>query len=164
MRESAASLGEVGQPEATAAAQQPADALHRAAKAGDLDGLNAALSVGVDVNARDSQGWTALMHAANKGYTLLVEPLLAVKADPDVQAADGATALFMAAVHGHSEDHRAADERRGRLSRSKVRRTGRQRMLHGSSTEDWTPPSETTSATKCWRSLQEGQSIREELR
>ncbi len=79
------------------------DELHRAAREGDIDGLKAALKAGVDVNARDRRGWTALMHAANKGYKLMVGPLLKAKADLDVQAADGATALFMASVHGHSE-------------------------------------------------------------
>ena len=88
------------QPIATASR---ADALHRAAKTGDIDGLKAALKAGADVNARDRRGWTALMYAANKGYKLMVGPLLKAKADPDVQAADGATALFMASVHGHSE-------------------------------------------------------------
>ena len=81
----------------------PPDALHRAVLAGDIDGLNAALKAGVDVNGRDRRGWTALMHAANKGFKLVVGPLLKAKADPDIQAADGATALFMATVHGHSE-------------------------------------------------------------
>lgn len=79
------------------------DALHRAAKAGNLEGLNAALAAGADVNARDGRGWTALMYAVNKGYLLLVEPLLAAKADPDVRAPDGATALFMAVVHEQPE-------------------------------------------------------------
>ena len=79
------------------------DALHRAAQAGDIEGLNAALEAGVDIDARDGRGWTALMHAVNKGYLLLVEPLLAAKADPNVRAPDGATALFMAAVHGHTD-------------------------------------------------------------
>ncbi len=77
--------------------------LHRAVRAGDVDGLKAALKAGVDADARDRRGWTALMHAANKGHTLTVAPLLAAKADPDVRAADGATALFMAAAHGHTE-------------------------------------------------------------
>ena len=92
--------GEAARPSATAA--RP-DALHRAAQAGNLEGLNAALAAGADVNARDGQGWTALMHAVNKGYVLLVEPLLAAKADPDVRAPDGATALFMAVAHGQPE-------------------------------------------------------------
>ncbi|MDE0330230.1 MAG: SUMF1/EgtB/PvdO family nonheme iron enzyme [Nitrospinae bacterium] len=78
-------------------------ALHRAVLAGNIDGLKAALAAGANVNARDAQGWTTLMHAVNKGYVLMVGPLLEAKADPDVRAPDGATALFMAAVHGHSE-------------------------------------------------------------
>ena len=87
---------------APAAAVAP-DALHRAAQSGDIAGLQAALSAGVEVDARDGRGWTALMHAVNKGYVLLVEPLLEAGANPDVRAPDGATALFMAAVHGHTE-------------------------------------------------------------
>ena len=43
------------------------------------------------------------MYVVDKGYVLLVEPLLQAKADPGVRAPDGATALFMAAAHGHSE-------------------------------------------------------------
>ena len=89
-----------GQPPAKAV--RP-DALPRAAKAGDLNGLRAALGRGADVNARDGRGWTALMHAVNKSYVLLVEPLLAAKADPNLRAPDGATALFMASAHGHTE-------------------------------------------------------------
>ena len=79
------------------------EALHRAARAGDIDGLRAAIAAGVDVNARDGRGWTALMHVVNKGYTLLVPLLLEAEAEADVRAPDGATALFMAAVHGHAE-------------------------------------------------------------
>ena len=79
------------------------DALHRAAQAGDIDGLKAALDAGADVNTSDGRGWTALMHSANKGYTLLVDPLLDAGADTNLRAADGATALFVAALHGHAE-------------------------------------------------------------
>ncbi len=86
-----------------AVAHSTGDRLHRAAQAGDIDGLKAALKSGADANARDQRGWTALMHAANKGQSLMVAPLLAAKADPDVRAVDGATALFMAAAHGHTE-------------------------------------------------------------
>ena len=81
----------------------PPDALHRATQAGDIDAVNAAIAAGVDVNARDARGWTALMHAANKGYTLLVPLLLKGNAEVDIRAPDGATALFIATVHGHAE-------------------------------------------------------------
>ena len=81
----------------------PPDALHRAAHAGDIEGLKAALAAGVDVDARDGRGWTTLMHAVNQGYTLLVPLLLEAEAAVDMRAPDGATALFMAAVHGHTE-------------------------------------------------------------
>ena len=79
------------------------DALHRAAQAGDIDGLKAALTAGAEVNAPDAQGWTALMHAANKGYPMLIAPLLSAGANPDLRAPDGATTLFIAALHGYSE-------------------------------------------------------------
>ena len=90
---------------ATAATQPalPPDALHRAVKAGNLDGLKVALEAGVDVNARDGQGWTALMYAADKGYMLLVQSLLQDNAEVDIRAPDGATALFIAVLHGHVE-------------------------------------------------------------
>ena len=74
-----------------------------AASRGDIDGLKAALAAGADPDARDDRGWTALMHAANEGYSLVVPPLLAAKADPDLRAPDGATALFIATAHGHTE-------------------------------------------------------------
>ena len=80
----------------------PPDALHRAVKAGDLDGLKAAIKAGANLDGRDDQGWTALMHAANKGHVPFMQQLLDAKADIDAQALDDATALFMAAVHGHS--------------------------------------------------------------
>ena len=83
-----------------ATAAVPADAALRAAKAGDIEGLAAALEGGSDPNVRDNQGWTALMHAANEGYSLLIPALLDAGAEVDARAADGATALFIAALHG----------------------------------------------------------------
>ena len=99
----ATDTGARAEPRQPAAPRPRPDALHRAVLAGDIDGLKGALKAGVDVDARDGRGRTALMHAANKGYKLMVGPLLKAKADPDLRAADGATALFMAAVQGHSE-------------------------------------------------------------
>ena len=80
-----------------------AKAALRAAAAGDISALKAALAGGADPNARGKRSWTPLMYAANKGYTLLVPPLLKAGAKPNLRAADGATALFIASVHGHSE-------------------------------------------------------------
>ena len=53
MRAVARQAGAASAPKATL----PPDALHRAAKAGNLKGLEAALAAGVDVNARDDKGW-----------------------------------------------------------------------------------------------------------
>ena len=101
MRARARQAGAVSVPKPKATL--PPDALHRAAKAGNLKGLEAALAAGAEVNARDDKGWTALMYVVDKGYVLLVEPVLTAQADPDVRAPDGATALFMAVAHGHLE-------------------------------------------------------------
>ena len=81
-----------------------AKAALRAAAAGDLSALEKALAAGADPNARGGRrGWTPLMYAANKGYTLLVPPLLKAGAKPNLRAADGATALFIAVLRRHSE-------------------------------------------------------------
>ena len=101
MRARARQAGATSAPQPKAAL--PPEALHRAAKAGNLKGLEAALAAGAEVNARDDKGWTALMYVVDKGYVLLVEPVLTAQADPDVRAPDGATALFMAVAHGHLE-------------------------------------------------------------
>ena len=92
---------------ATTASPRPAPAMQRKADpppanlqalvaAGDIDGLKAALTRNADANARDGKGWTPLMHAADKGRSLLVPMLLKAGADRNIRASDGATALFMA--------------------------------------------------------------------
>ncbi|MCY4384584.1 MAG: ankyrin repeat domain-containing protein [Nitrospinae bacterium] len=82
----------------------PGNAALRAVAAGNIAALEKALAAGADPNARGGKrGWTPLMYAADKGYTLLVPPLLKAGAKPNLRAADGATALFIAALHGHSE-------------------------------------------------------------
>ena len=96
--------GNRGKSQPVKRAAKPAPNLHRIVRAGDIDGLKKALaSTSVKVNARDARGWTPLMHAVNKGYTLLVPSLLKAGADPNLRLADGATALFMAVIHGQSK-------------------------------------------------------------
>ena len=88
---------------AKAALPKPPANLHSLVKAGDAAGLKAALPDGVAgrIDARDGRGWTALMHAADRGFAPLVPHLLNAGAKVDLRAPDGATALFIAAAHGH---------------------------------------------------------------
>ncbi|MCY4384581.1 MAG: SUMF1/EgtB/PvdO family nonheme iron enzyme [Nitrospinae bacterium] len=91
-------------PRRMAGKVSPGNAALRAVAAGNISTLEKALAAGADPNARGGKrGWTPLMYAADKGYTLLVPPLLKASAKPNLRAADGATALFIAALHGHSE-------------------------------------------------------------
>ena len=90
-------------PNAPASGISLSDALIQAVKAGNIQGVDKALSAGADPNHRDNRSWTALMHAANNGYLLLFDPLLKADADPNIRAVDGATAMFIAALHGHRD-------------------------------------------------------------
>lgn len=81
----------------------PGDALGRAAALADINGLQTAIEAGADLNARDKRGLTPLMHAADRGFTLIVELLLNAGADPDMRAVEGPTALFMAVAKEHVE-------------------------------------------------------------
>ena len=86
-----------------AAEPETKHALHEAVKAGDINRVRKLLAAGADVNGRDGKSWTGLMHAAGRGYTLVVESLLRSGVDSGVRAVDGATALFMASENGHLE-------------------------------------------------------------
>ena len=102
LHEVARSEGAAGADATTKVVPAP-ERLHRAVLAGDIEGVHEFLSGGAPVDGRDSQGWTPLMHAANKGYVLLVDILLRSGASPDIRAADGATALFIASMNAHPE-------------------------------------------------------------
>ena len=47
---------------------------------GDLVKVKELIAAGADVNAKDDDGWTALMYAAEKGYTEIIEILKAAGA------------------------------------------------------------------------------------
>lgn len=90
--------------------------LWRAAEHGELNELVAILARGVDVNARNQHGMTALMRAAHYGHAAVVRALLEHGADPNVARNDKFTALALAAFFGHTEtvrmliDHGAKTE------------------------------------------------------
>lgn len=68
-----------------------------AAGSGDIRDVKAVLNAGVDVNARDSTGFTALMFAARYGHTNTVKLLLAEGADVNAKSRLlGYTALMSA--------------------------------------------------------------------
>jgi len=61
------------------------------------------LEGGVDINAQDSQGWTALMMAAAHGHTEIVRMMLERGADREIKEEKGLTALMMAQQYNYSE-------------------------------------------------------------
>ncbi len=70
----------------------------KAAANGDEALVDAYLSAGMDHNAQDARGYTALMAAAESGRDLIVKSLLDENAKPDLQNKEGATALILAAA------------------------------------------------------------------
>ena len=89
---------------AISAADDPGEALRRAASAGDVAKVKELLAAGVDVNAANSYGGTALAFAADKGQAAVVDVLLEHGAD--VNAKDrfyGSTPLEWALSHGRAE-------------------------------------------------------------
>ena len=76
--------------------------LVKAAYRGDVQRVKELIAQGVDVNARDEQGWTALIEVANKGNSRegqeIMEFLLAIPSiDVNAESMNGRTALTQAA-------------------------------------------------------------------
>jgi cytohesin len=61
------------------------------------------LQHGADVNAKQDEGYTSLMAAAEHGYTGVVRVLLSHGADVTSKDDDGRTALSLAEKNGHTE-------------------------------------------------------------
>jgi len=91
-----------------AAADDPGDALRRAASAGDLAKVQELLAAGADVNAANNYGGTALAFAADKGHAAVVNLLLERGADPNVKDRFyNSTPLTWAVMRGQAEVVRA---------------------------------------------------------
>ncbi len=68
---------------------------------GDVETARQLLRSGVDVNARDRHGQTALMLAAHRGYREMVEALVEGGADLNLTAKYNLSALMLAVTAGH---------------------------------------------------------------
>jgi uncharacterized protein len=82
----------------------------QAVRRGDLQCLGRLLAAGVDINARDRYGQTALMIAAHKGKSGVVRFLLKYGAGLDYTAKYGLSALMLAVIGGHADIVRALVE------------------------------------------------------
>jgi len=72
-----------------------------ATRLGQLDSVKYLLEHGAQVNLQDSDGKTALHHAAYGGHSNVMKELLDSKADMIARNEDGYTPLHLAAYDGH---------------------------------------------------------------
>ena len=96
-------------PQTSAAVDRPSlpegpdGKLLTAAVSGDIFSVERLLKEGADINARASNGTTALMGAAYSDYPRTTRLLIARGADVNATSADGLTALHYAAGAGNTE-------------------------------------------------------------
>ncbi len=74
----------------------------KTAEKGDVKAIKDFLDKGIDINAKDNDGWTALMYAAI-GHKDIAELLLAHRANVNAKDNKGNTALWFAAEKGRKE-------------------------------------------------------------
>lgn len=80
-----------------------ASLLYIAAESGDLNTITALLdSKDTNINLQEKTGYTALLIAAARGFTHIVDTLLEHKADPNIVSTSNDTALTSAVEEGHT--------------------------------------------------------------
>ncbi len=77
--------------------------LFRAIKAGDPATVKKLLATGININASDSRGWTALMYAASKNRIKIANLCIAKGGNVNAKDNLGWTPLMMAANNGHAD-------------------------------------------------------------
>jgi len=68
---------------------------------GDIEAVESLLGTGIDINAKNKQGVTALAYASGRGHVDIVKLLLAHKANVNARSNIGSTPLMNAAYMGH---------------------------------------------------------------
>src|SRR5258705_5343866 len=79
------------------------EALWRIAETDNTQQVESILASGVDINASNAHGTTALMQAVSHGRVRMVRVLLKHGADPNLSRNDKFTPLLLAAFFGHEE-------------------------------------------------------------
>ncbi len=74
-----------------------------AAENGEIAKAKKLISSGVDVNAKNDDGWTALHWASRNGHTEIVKLLIKAWASVNTKNNYGLTALMLASMYGHTE-------------------------------------------------------------
>ena len=82
--------------------KDPQPALLQAAQNGDTAAVEHFLQNGAGIDAKDSEGWTALHKAAQGGCTAMIEYLLLNGANIEAKTNTGGTALYLAVNEGHA--------------------------------------------------------------
>lgn len=82
---------------------QPAESLHQAAAAGDIENIKSLISGGADVNAKDDTGSTPLHYAVILANRDVIELLIAGGADVNIKDDQGRTALWWAKEQDSAE-------------------------------------------------------------
>ncbi len=70
---------------------------------GSIDRVQTLLDMGVDVNAKDEFGWTALMTAVFQRHKEIAKVLIKNGADVNIKNKYGNTALTLATIKGDTE-------------------------------------------------------------
>ena len=95
-------IAEAAKPEPPTA-KAPDISIWDAAGDGNIEAVKKHLAAGVDVNAKDEDGRTPLLHAAYQGNNEIAELLLANGADVNAKNEVDTTPLHHAALYGHKE-------------------------------------------------------------
>jgi ankyrin repeat protein len=82
---------------------QQGEELRKAAQAGNLGLVQKFLGLHFPIDAKGTDGWTALMHAATNGHKQVCQLLIDAKAQIDAKDNNEWTALMHAAGSGHKE-------------------------------------------------------------